>query len=129
VARVPAYSPYAVAEHTLALVLSLNRRIHRAYNRVRDGNFSIEGLLGFDLHGKTVGVVGTGKHRHGAGLDPARLRLHRARVRPLSRTPPAEASARYVPIDELFARSDIVSLHCPLTPETHHLIDDEAWRR
>jgi D-lactate dehydrogenase len=125
VARVPAYSPYAVAEHTLALVLSLNRRIHRAYNRVRDGNFSIEGLLGFDLHGKTVGVVGTGRI---GMLLASMLRGFGCTVLAYDPFPAAgaEGVVAYVPLSELFARSDVISLHCPLTPETHHLIDDEA---
>ncbi|TVR96751.1 MAG: 2-hydroxyacid dehydrogenase [Trueperaceae bacterium] len=125
VARVPAYSPHAVAEHALALVLSLNRKIHRAYNRVRDGNFSIEGLLGFDLHGKTVGVVGTG--RIGV-LFAEQLRGFGCTVLAFDPYPNADAErvVEYVPLRELFARSDVISLHCPLTPETHHLIDAEA---
>lgn len=125
VARVPAYSPYAVAEHTLALVLSLNRKIHRAYNRVRDGNFSIEGMLGFDLHGKTIGVIGTGR----IGVIFATL-LHGFGCAVLAYdpypSPEGEEVASYVPLRELFARSDVISLHCPLTPETHHLINREA---
>ncbi len=125
VARVPAYSPHAVAEHALALVLSLNRKIHRAYNRVRDGNFSIEGMLGFDLHGKTIGVVGTG--RIGV-LFAELLRGFGCTVLAFDPYPNAEAERvlTYVPLRELFERSDVISLHCPLTPETHHLIDDEA---
>jgi D-lactate dehydrogenase len=125
VARVPAYSPHAVAEHTLALVLSLNRKIHRAYNRVRDGNFSIEGMLGFDLHGKTVGVVGTG--RIGV-LFAELLRGFGCTVLAYDPypSPAGEGVASYVPLRELFTRSDVISLHCPLTPETHHLINREA---
>lgn len=129
VARVPAYSPHAVAEHTLALVLSLNRKIHRAYNRVREGNFALDGLLGFDLHGKTVGVVGTGKIgtvvlRILAGFG-CRLLAH-------DPYPSAECEAlgaRYAPLDELFAESDIVTLHCPLTPGTNHLVDADLLAR
>lgn len=122
VARVPAYSPYAVAEHTLALILALNRKIHRAYNRVREGNFAIEGLLGFDLHGKTVGVVGTGR----IGAIVARL-LHGfgCRVLAYDVTPNSECEAfgvEYVDFDTLIDSSDIVTLHCPLTPQTHHMI-------
>ncbi len=128
VSRVPAYSPNAVAEHTLALLLGLNRRIARAYNRVRDGNFSLEGLLGFDLHGKTVGIIGTGR----IGVVFAEL-LQGFGCTVLAHDPhPNEAAERvvtYVPLEELFARSHVVSLHCPLTPETHHLINSEAVSR
>jgi D-lactate dehydrogenase len=125
VARVPAYSPHAVAEHALALVLALNRKIFRAYNRVREGNFSLEGLLGFDLHGKTVGVIGTGK----IGLIFARtMRGLGCRVLAFDPYPSAEAEGvvEYVSRAALYAESDVISLHCPLTPETHHLIDDDA---
>ncbi|UCH26301.1 MAG: 2-hydroxyacid dehydrogenase [Trueperaceae bacterium] len=125
VVRVPAYSPHAVAEHALALILGLNRKIFRAYNRVREGNFSLEGLLGFDLYGKRVGVVGTGKigrifARIMAGLGTEVLAFDPYPSRE------AEPFVRYVPLAELFGEADIISLHCPLTPETHHLIDDGA---
>lgn len=123
VARVPAYSPHAIAEHTLALILTLNRNTHRAYNRVREGNFALDGLLGFDLVGKTAGIVGTGQ----IGEIVARIlggfgcTLLAHDMRP---NPACEAmGVRYVGRDELFASSDIVSLHCPLTPETHHFVD------
>jgi D-lactate dehydrogenase len=125
VVRVPAYSPYAVAEHALALILGLNRRIFRAYNRVREGNFSLEGLLGFDLNGKTVGVIGTGK----IGVIFARIMTGLGcRVIAYDPHPNADAErlVEYVPLGELFARADVISLHCPLTPDTHHLIDDDA---
>ena len=126
VVRVPAYSPYAVAEHALGLVLSLNRKIHRAYNRVREGNFSIEGLLGFDLHGKTVGVIGTGK----IGLIFARIMAGLGcEVLAFDPYPSPEADLRYAPLAQLFAESDILSLHCPLTPETYHVIGAEAVGR
>lgn len=126
VARVPAYSPDAVAEHTAALILALNRKIHKAYARVREGNFALEGLLGFDLRGRTVGVVGTGK----IGLCAARI-MRGFGCRLLAYDPQPdpqlnELGGEYVDLPELFARSDIVSLHCPLTPKTHHLIDREA---
>lgn len=128
VARVPAYSPHAVAEHAVALVLALNRRIFRAYNRVREGNFSLEGLLGFDLHGRTVGVIGTGK----IGRIFARI-MNGFGCEVLAFDPypneEAERWVRYVSRAELYGAADIVSLHCPLTPETHHLIDDEALER
>ena len=126
VARVPAYSPYAVAEHTMALILSLNRKIHRAYNRVREGNFALDGLLGFDLRGKTVGIVGTGKigaifARIAAGFG---CRLVGHDVRP---NPDCEALGMvYVTHEELFRTSDILALMCPLTPETRHLIRRET---
>ena len=124
--RVPAYSPYAVAEHAVALILSLNRRIHRAYNRVREGNFALDGLLGFDLHGKTVGIVGTGR----IGAITAKI-LHGFGCRLVGydvyQNPDCLAlGMEYVALPELFAASDIVSLHCPLIPETYHLIGAEA---
>ena len=125
VVRVPAYSPHAVAEHAVALILSLNRMTFRAYNRVREGNFSLDGLLGFDLYGKTVGVIGTGK----IGLIFAEImRGFGCRVLAHDPFPSADAKAfvTYVPLEQLFEEADIISLHCPLTPETHHLIDDAA---
>lgn len=129
VARVPAYSPHAVAEHAVALILSLDRRIHRAYARVREGNFSLEGLMGFDLDGRTVGIVGTGKIGtvFGRIMDGFGCRL-------LAHDPfPNEECGRlgveYVDLDRLFSESDIVALHAPLTPETHHLIDGKALAR
>jgi D-lactate dehydrogenase len=129
VARVPAYSPESVAEHTVAMILALNRRIHRAYNRVREGNFALDGLLGFDLKGRTVGVVGTG--RIGAAL--ARIMLgFGCRVVAHDLRPDAElgaAGVAFLPLPELLAASDIITLHCPLTPETHHLIDAAAVAR
>jgi D-lactate dehydrogenase len=126
VARVPAYSPHAVAEHTMALILTLNRKTHRAFNRVREGNFALEGLLGFDLHGKTAGIVGTGA----IGLVLARILIGFG-CRVLAHDPyPIEAAralgVRYVGLPTLFGESDILTLQCPLTPETHHLIDDAA---
>ena len=129
VVRVPAYSPNAVAEHTLALILTLNRRIHRAYNRVRDGNFALDGLVGFDLAGKTAGVVGTGK----IGTMVARL-LWDLRCRVLAVDTYHDPhlvglGIEYVDIDQLFAESHLISLNCPLTPETHHLVDAAAIDR
>lgn len=126
VVRVPAYSPHAVAEHTVALILTLNRRIHRAYARVREANFSLEGLLGFDLNEKTVGLIGLGR----IGIIVARI-LEGFGCRVLAYDPHAQAGEQpnYVSLSgfgALLAESDIVSLHCPLTPQTHHLIDAEA---
>jgi len=127
VVRVPEYSPYAVAEHAAALILTLNRRTHRAYNRVREANFSLDGLVGFDLHGKTVGVVGTG--RIGAVMlgimQGFGCRLLAYDVRE-DATLAGDTGARYVALPELFSQSDIVSLHVPLTPDTRHLIDANA---
>ncbi len=126
VVRVPAYSPNAVAEHTLALILALNRRIHRAYGRVRDGNFSLDGLVGFDVAGKTVGIVGTGR----IGAIVARLMWHlRCRVLAVDTFHDphlVDLGVEYVDLDTALAESDIISLNCPLTPETHHMIDANA---
>ncbi|MEA5480214.1 2-hydroxyacid dehydrogenase [Pseudanabaena galeata UHCC 0370] len=126
IVRVPAYSPYAVAEHAVALILSLNRKVHRAYNRVREGNFSIEGLLGFDLHGATVGVIGTG--RIGA-IFAQIMRGFGCKLigyDAYQNSACLEMGMTYVQISELFAQSDIISLHCPLTPDSHHLVNAEA---
>ncbi len=123
VVRVPAYSPHAVAEHALALLLTLNRQIHRAYNRVRDGNFALEGLLGFDLHKKTIGVIGTGK----IGAIFAKL-LHAfdCRIVAFDLFPNLDLGfLEYLPLEQVFAESDVISLHCPLTPETQHLVNPE----
>lgn len=126
VARVPAYSPYAVAEFTLALILALNRKTHRAYTRTRDGNFSIDGLMGFDLRGKTIGIIGTGK----IGSIFAQL-LSGFGLTVLGYDPEAnphftEVGGNYVPLDELLQRSDIISLHCPLIPQTYHTINADS---
>ncbi|TWU02137.1 2-hydroxyacid dehydrogenase [Stieleria varia] len=129
VVRVPAYSPHAVAEHTAALVLALNRKIHRAYTRVRDGNFALGGLLGFDLNGRRVGVVGTGKigeifAKIMSGFGCKLLGFD------VQQNPECERlGMQYVSLDELFAESDVISLHCPLTPQTHHLIDAAAIQK
>lgn len=127
IVRVPAYSPYAVAEYTVALMLSLNRKIHRAYWRTRDGNFSLNGLMGFDMHGKTAGIIGTGKIAKilihilkGLGMRVVANDLYPDRE--FARTEGFD----YVPLDELYRQSDIISLHCPLTPETRYLINDES---
>ncbi|MBQ3707621.1 MAG: 2-hydroxyacid dehydrogenase [Clostridia bacterium] len=122
VVHVPAYSPYAVAEHAAALLLTSVRRIHKAYNRTREFNFSLNGLTGFDLHGKTAGVIGTGKIGRifvdicrGFGMKVIAYDLY-----------PSDNGIDYVPLETLFAESDVISLHCPLTDGTKHMIDDAA---
>jgi D-lactate dehydrogenase len=124
IARVPAYSPHAVAEHAAMLILALNRKVHRAYNRVREGNFSLNGLVGFDLFGRTAGLVGLGKIGRclaqilrGFGMT---VLAHDVKV---DLEFGESAGVRFVGLDELLAASDVVSLHAPLTPATHHLID------
>lgn len=127
VARVPAYSPYAVAEHAVGLILALNRRLPRAVARTREGDFSLHGLLGFDLHGKTVGVIGTGMIGRVFGRIMAGFGMRVLAYDP--GTPAADLlalGAQYVPLDTLLAEADVVSLHCPLLPSTHHLIDEAA---
>lgn len=127
VVRVPAYSPYAVAEHATALILTLNRKIHKAYNRTRDHNFSIQGLLGFDLNGKTAGIIGTGqigrimiKILNGFGM-----RVLAYDYRP-DRSLETKLNFNYVDLDILYKESDIITLHCPLTKETKHMINDDS---
>ena len=120
IVRVPAYSPYAVAEHAMALLLTSIRRIHKAFIRTRDFNFSLSGLTGFDLHGKTVGVVGTGKIGRifmdickGFGMN----------VLGYDKFPIKDSDINYVSLDEIWEKSDIISLHCPLTDETTHMVN------
>ncbi len=121
--RVPAYSPYAVAEHAIAMLQTLNRKIHKAYIRTRDYNFSLERLIGFDLHGKTVGVIGTGQIGrvfvqlcNGFGM----------KVLAYDPYPVENLAAEYVPLERIFRESDIISLHCPLTEESHHIINEDS---
>ena len=125
--RVPAYSPQAVAEHALALILTLNRKTHKAYNRVREGNFSLERLSGFDIYNKTVGVVGTGKigsifakMMNGIGCKVIAYDAY-------ENDEMKKLGIEYLPFEELLKQSDIISLHCPLTPETHHLINKDSF--
>jgi D-lactate dehydrogenase len=126
VVRVPAYSPFAVAEHAVAMILTLNRKTHRAYNRVREGNFALDGLLGFDLHGKTIGVVGTGK----IGQVFAKIMIgFGCEVLAYDVAPNVsvrEMGVQYLPLADVLRKSDIVSLHCPLLAATHHLINAET---
>lgn len=126
IVRVPAYSPYSVAEHTLALILTLNRKTHRAFNRVREGNFALDGLMGFDLHGLTVGLIGLGK----IGLITAGILKGfgcRLLGHDIQRTEEWDRiGIESVSLDELYSQSDIISLHCPLTPQTYHLINKDS---
>lgn len=126
IVRVPTYSPYAVAEHAMALLLTLNRKIHKASNRTRDFNFSLNGLTGFDLHGKTAGVIGTGQIGcifmnicKGFGMETVAYDPY----------PKENSGINYVPLDELFARSDIISLHCPLTSDTRYIINEKSIKK
>jgi D-lactate dehydrogenase len=129
VAHVPGYSPHAVAEHAVAMILALDRKIFRSYARVREGNFSLDGLLGFDLHGRTVGVVGTGA----IGRAFARIMLGFGcavvAFDPVENDELRTAGVRYAPLAEVLAEADVLSLHSPLTPATHHLIDPNAIGR
>ncbi|CAO4149078.1 2-hydroxyacid dehydrogenase [Methylorubrum extorquens] len=129
VGRVPAYSPDAVAEHTVALILALNRKTHRAYARVREGNFALEGLLGFDLKGRTVDIVGTGKIGRAVARILAGFGCRVLAYDPMPSVELAGFGAEAVGLDRLLAEADIVSLHCPLTPDTHHMIDRAALAR
>ncbi|CNL06999.1 D-lactate dehydrogenase [Yersinia frederiksenii] len=127
VVRVPAYSPEAVAEHTVGMMMSLNRRIHRAYQRTRDANFSLEGLIGFNMHNRTAGIIGTGK----IGVATMRI-LKGFGMRLLAFDPyisaqALELGAEYVDLKTLYAESDVISLHCPMTPENHHLLNKQAF--
>lgn len=128
VVRVPEYSPHAVAEHAMCLILALNRKIHRAYFRVRELNFSLDGLLGFDLYGSTVGVIGTGR------IGTAMVRILNGFGTQILASDPnpndelvQRYGVRYVTLPELYSASNVITLHCPLTPQTHHLIDAEAF--
>lgn len=126
VTRVPAYSPQAVAEHALSLILTLNRKTHKAYNRIKEGNFSLHGLIGFDLYDKTVGVIGTGK----IGMAFCKIMLGLGCDVLAYDVNPQEALKKdgvtYVSLDKLYQKADIISLHCPLMPATKHIINDKS---
>ncbi|MFT3844645.1 MAG: 2-hydroxyacid dehydrogenase [Lacibacter sp.] len=129
VCRVPAYSPEAVAEHAVAMLLTINRKTHKAYNRVREQNFALNGLLGYNLHGKTIGVVGTGKIGKafcnimlGFGCNVIAYDLYEDKNL-------VEKGVAYVPFDGLLQKSDIISLHCPLTPQNHYLLNKETLKQ
>lgn len=124
--HVPAYSPHAVAEHAMAMLLTSVRRIHKAYIRTRDFNFSLSGLTGFDLHGKTVGIIGTGK------IGRAFISIARGfgmNVLAYDKFPDATSDIAYVPLDEIWEKSDIISFHCPLTEETYHMVNPDTVRK
>ncbi|WP_289030697.1 2-hydroxyacid dehydrogenase [uncultured Paraglaciecola sp.] len=129
VVRVPAYSPYSIAEHAVGLLLCLNRGIHRAFNRTREGDFSISNLMGFDLHNKTIGVIGTGK------IGQAFVKIMNGfgckilAYDPFPSDDCIKLGARYVSLEEIYTQANVVSLHCPLTPETHHLINEAALEK
>lgn len=126
IVRVPAYSPHAVAEHTMGLLLTLNRRLHKAYNRTREFNFSIVGLTGTDLYGKTVGVIGTGK------IGRTFIDICRGfgmRVLTYDKFPAKDSGLDYVELDTLLRESDVISLHCPLTPDTRHILNRDAFSK
>ncbi|MEP8024037.1 2-hydroxyacid dehydrogenase, partial [Vibrio parahaemolyticus] len=127
VVRVPAYSPEAVAEHTVGLMMCLNRRLHKAYQRTRDANFSLEGLVGFNFFGKTVGVIGTGK----IGIATMRifkgLGMELLCYDPYENPLALEMGARYCSLEEIYANADVISLHCPMSEENYHLLNENAF--
>ena len=130
VVRVPQYSPYAVAEHAVALLLNITRKLYKSYQRTRKYNFTLDGLLGFDIHGKTVGVIGTGKIgkvfiqiMKGFGTNVIAYDLYK------DESASKELGFEYVSLDELYAKSDIISLHCPLTPETENIINEQSIKK
>ncbi|PHM29458.1 2-hydroxyacid dehydrogenase [Xenorhabdus innexi] len=129
VVRVPAYSPESVAEHTVGLMLCLNRRIHRAYQRTRDANFSLEGLTGFNMYKRTAGIIGTGK----IGIATLRILkgfgMYLLAHDPYPNQEALDLGVKYVDLDTLYAESDVISLHCPMTPENHHLLDEIAFSK
>ena len=129
VVRVPAYSPHAVAEHTVGLMLALNRKLHRAYNRVREGNFSLEGLLGFDMHGKTAGVIGAGQIGTAVAQILTGFGCPTLAFDPIPNETCLSLGVRYVELNELLSESDVITLHCPLTPANKYMIDKAASAR
>lgn len=129
VVRVPAYSPNSIAEHTVGLMLALNRKLHRAYNRVREGNFALDGLLGFDMVGKTVGIIGTGKIGQVVARIISGFGCRVIGFDPYPSDAAREVGVEYLELDEVFAESDILTLHLPLTPETHHMVDQSSIAR
>ncbi|PSW17277.1 2-hydroxyacid dehydrogenase [Photobacterium sanctipauli] len=129
VVRVPAYSPEAIAEHAIGLMMSLNRRIHRAYQRTRDANFSLEGLTGFNFHGRTVGVIGTGK----IGIATIRILkgfgMNILAYDPYENPIALELGVQYTTLDDIYQQSDVITLHCPMTAENHHMLNADAFAK
>lgn len=126
VVRVPAYSPYAVAEHAVGLMLCLNRGIHRAHNRIREGDFSLRNLMGFDLHGKTIGIIGTGKIGQAFANIMLGFGCNVIAYDVVQNEQCIQSGVTYVSLDTLLSQADVISLHCPLTPDTYHLINHDA---
>ena len=129
VVRVPAYSPHAVAEHTVGMILSLNRKLHRAYGRVREGNFSLDGLMGFDLVDRTIGIVGTGQIGTLVAQIMNGFGCNLLAYDPYPNSRCTELGVRYVSMTSVFEQSDVISLHCPLSPASHYAINDESVAR
>ncbi|MDN3684594.1 NAD(P)-dependent oxidoreductase [Vibrio sinaloensis] len=129
VVRVPAYSPEAVAEHTVGMMMCLNRRLHKAYQRTRDANFSLDGLVGFNFHGKTIGVIGSGKIGVAAMRIFKGLGMNILCFDPYENPNALELGAKYCSLDELYAEADIISLHCPLTADNKHLLNEQAFNK
>jgi D-lactate dehydrogenase len=128
VGRVPAYSPYAVAEHAVALIMTLLRRTNRAYNRVRDGNFALDGLLGYDLHDRCVGIIGSGRIGTVFATIMKGFGVRLMAYDPYPNDAMRELGAKYVELPELFAESEVIALHAPLTPQTRHIVNDESLK-
>ena len=129
VVRVPAYSPEAVAEHAVALMMTLNRRTHKAYQRTRDANFSLEGLTGFNMHNRTAGVIGTGKIGQAVIRILKGFGMNILAYDPYPNDIVVELGAQYVQLDELYTKSDVITLHCPMSPENYHLLNKESFNK
>lgn len=129
VVRVPAYSPEAIAEHALGLMLSLNRKIHRAYQRTRDANFSLEGLTGFNFHGRTVGVIGTGKIGIATIKILKGLGMNILAYDPYENPTAIELGVTYSTLDEIYHQADVITLHCPMTKENYHMLNADAFNK
>ena len=129
VVRVPAYSPEAVAEHAVALMMTLNRRTHKAYQRTRDANFSLDGLTGFNMHSRTAGVIGTGKIGQAVIRILKGFGMNILAYDPYPNDVVVELGAQYVQLDELYAKSDVITLHCPMSPENYHLLNKDSFNK
>lgn len=129
VVRVPAYSPEAVAEHAVALMMTLNRRTHKAYQRTRDANFALDGLTGFNMHNRTAGVIGTGKIGQAVIRILKGFGMNILAYDPFPNDIAVELGAQYVQLDELYAKSDVITLHCPMSPENYHLLNKDSFKK